>query len=84
MSAFFFGYILTQILGGILSDRFGGERVLFLSAAAWSLSTFIIPFIEILVPVNFGFTALRIIAGASQGPFFLSSCLSLLVLTGVQ
>nr|XP_047124287.1 solute carrier family 17 member 9 isoform X3 [Hydra vulgaris]XP_047124294.1 solute carrier family 17 member 9 isoform X4 [Hydra vulgaris] len=70
MSAFFFGYILTQILSGVFSDRFGGERVLFLSATIWSISTFLIPFVKNILPVNVGFIALRIITGVAQGFYF--------------
>ncbi|XP_065670063.1 voltage-gated purine nucleotide uniporter SLC17A9-like isoform X4 [Hydra vulgaris] len=70
MSAFFFGYILTQILSGVLSDRFGGERVLFLSATIWSISTFLIPFVKNILPVNVGFIALRILTGVAQGFYF--------------
>jgi len=43
LSAFFYGYALTQIIGGRLADRFGGKRVLLLGVCAWSLATFITP-----------------------------------------
>jgi MFS family permease len=28
LSAFYFGYLLTQVVGGALADRFGGKTVL--------------------------------------------------------
>jgi ACS family sodium-dependent inorganic phosphate cotransporter-like MFS transporter 9 len=40
LSAFFWGYTLTQILGGYLSDRFGAERVLLGAGLGWGLLTF--------------------------------------------
>ncbi len=40
LSAFFWGYALTQILGGYLSDRFGAERVLLAAGLVWGLLTF--------------------------------------------
>ena len=40
LSSFFWGYTLTQILGGYLSDRFGSERVLFGAGLGWGLLTF--------------------------------------------
>ena len=40
LSSFFWGYALTQILGGYLSDRFGAERVLLGSVLGWGLLTF--------------------------------------------
>ena len=40
LSSFFWGYSLTQVLGGYLSDRFGAERVLLASGLGWGLITF--------------------------------------------
>ena len=40
LSAFYWGYIMTQILGGNLSDRFGGDRVQWIAAILWTLTTF--------------------------------------------
>jgi ACS family sodium-dependent inorganic phosphate cotransporter len=44
MSAFFVGYLLTQILGGRLADRFGGKTVLALGVGLWSFFTAVTPF----------------------------------------
>eukprot|EP00879_Flechtneria_rotunda_P026780 GHRR01028604.1.p1 GENE.GHRR01028604.1~~GHRR01028604.1.p1 ORF type:complete len:406 (+),score=128.53 GHRR01028604.1:292-1509(+) len=38
-SSFFWGYLLTQVLGGIWADRFGGKVVLGLGVVWWSLAT---------------------------------------------
>ena len=43
LSAFFWGYILTQIIGGYLSDRMGGTTVLTTAAIGWSLMTLMMP-----------------------------------------
>ena len=40
LSSFFWGYSLTQVLGGYLSDRIGAERVLLASGLGWGLLTF--------------------------------------------
>jgi len=71
MSTFFFGYILTQIAGGILADRFGGNRMLFYSALVWSISTFLIPLLGdfIRVPFTMGIIGLRALSGIAQGQF---------------
>lgn len=42
-SSFFWGYLLTQVLGGVLSDRAGGKAVLGFGVAWWSLFTAITP-----------------------------------------
>jgi ACS family sodium-dependent inorganic phosphate cotransporter len=43
MSAFFIGYLLTQIAGGWLADRFGGKPVLAGGVVIWSLFTALTP-----------------------------------------
>lgn len=43
LSSFFIGYLATQILGGWLSDRFGGKVVLGIGVLLWSLFTLITP-----------------------------------------
>lgn len=42
-SSFFWGYLLTQVAGGIWADRFGGKRVLALGVLWWSLATCLTP-----------------------------------------
>jgi len=43
MSSFFVGYLLTQIAGGWLADRFGGKLVLGFGVLFWSAFTIITP-----------------------------------------
>ena len=43
MSSFFVGYLLTQIVGGWLADRFGGKTVLGFGVLFWSAFTIITP-----------------------------------------
>eukprot|EP00210_Caulerpa_lentillifera_P009228 g8797.t1 len=42
-SSFFWGYLLTQVLGGIWADKFGGKRVLSFGVIWWSLATAMTP-----------------------------------------
>ena len=44
LSAFFVGYLLTQLPGGWLADRFGGKAIIGFAVVWWSLATFITPF----------------------------------------
>lgn len=43
-SSFFWGYLCTQVLGGVLADRYGGKYVLGLGVVWWSLATALTPF----------------------------------------
>lgn len=43
LSSFFIGYMATQVLGGWLSDRFGGKVVLGVGVLLWSAFTLITP-----------------------------------------
>ncbi len=43
LSSFFVGYLLTQIAGGWLADRFGGKAVLGFGVVFWSFFTIITP-----------------------------------------
>lgn len=42
-SSFFWGYLLTQILGGIWADKVGGKRVLGFGVVWWSVATILTP-----------------------------------------
>ena len=44
LSGFFVGYLLTQLPGGWIADRFGGKGILGFAVVWWSLATFITPF----------------------------------------
>lgn len=42
-SSFFWGYLMTQIVGGIWADRFGGKVVLGFGVVWWSVATALTP-----------------------------------------
>jgi ACS family sodium-dependent inorganic phosphate cotransporter-like MFS transporter 9 len=71
LSSFFWGYTLTQVIGGYVSDRIGGHKVILTAAVGWSLFTFWMPDIIRLfsaqeTSVNF-IVIMRILHGAFQG-----------------
>ena len=43
LSCFYFGYMVTQFLGGYLADRFGGKLVLAVGVVWWSAFTILTP-----------------------------------------
>ena len=43
LSCFYFGYMVTQFLGGWLADRFGGKVVLAIGVVWWSVFTILTP-----------------------------------------
>ena len=43
LSCFYFGYMVTQYLGGWLADRFGGKIILAIGVLWWSLFTVLTP-----------------------------------------
>lgn len=71
LGGFFWGYCLTQILGGHASDRVGGERVLFFSASSWALITAGTPLLAHLGSHTLALmTVARFLMGILQGVFF--------------
>jgi len=67
LSAFFWGYLWPQLLGGWMSDRFGGRRVLAAGVAIWSLATLLTP------PASIAFSLLiatRVLLGLGEGVNF--------------
>ena len=68
MSAVFWGYLWTQLVGGWMADRFGGHRVLAAGVAIWSLATFVTPF---AAAVTFSaLLAARVLLGLGEGVNF--------------
>ena len=68
LSAFFLGYLVTQVIGGRLADRFGGKVVLGIGVLSWSLFTMLTPFAAFA-----GFSALlfaRVGMGIGEGVTF--------------
>uniref|UniRef100_A0A8C7QMM8 Solute carrier family 17 member 9b n=1 Tax=Oncorhynchus mykiss TaxID=8022 RepID=A0A8C7QMM8_ONCMY len=78
LGSFFWGYCFTQVLGGYVSDRVGGEKVLLLSAAAWGAMTAFTPVLAHFCsqPI-FSMTLARFLMGLLQGvhyPSLVSLC----------
>ena len=44
LGSFYFGYMITMILGGYLADKYGGKKVLGYALLIWSLFTIVTPF----------------------------------------
>ncbi|KAF0544038.1 MFS general substrate transporter [Gigaspora margarita] len=68
LSSFFIGYLTTQVIGGALSDRFGGKWVLGIAAAIWTIFT-------LLTPIAAKYSVLylilcRILLGIGEGACF--------------
>ncbi|MBP2627799.1 MAG: major facilitator superfamily 1 [Firmicutes bacterium] len=63
-TAFFLGYALMQIPGGIMSEYFGHRRVLAGSAIWWSVFTALTAFCSSFT----GFVAVRALFGMGEGP----------------
>ncbi|XP_003503170.1 solute carrier family 17 member 9 [Cricetulus griseus] len=79
LSSFFWGYCLTQVVGGHLGDRLGGEKVILLSASTWGFITVVTPLLVHLGSGHLAFmTFSRILMGLLQGVYFpaLTSLLS--------
>ncbi|XP_042835901.1 solute carrier family 17 member 9 isoform X2 [Panthera tigris] len=79
LSSFFWGYCLTQVVGGYLGDRIGGEKVILLSASAWGFITAATPLLARLSSAHLVLmTFSRILTGLLQGVYFpaLTSLLS--------
>lgn len=75
LSSFFWGYTLTQVLGGYFSDRIGGQRVIYYAAIGWSLVTLAMPDILLAAPKSWPYAipfivTVRILNGACQGVHF--------------
>lgn len=71
-SAFAWTYVIAQIPGGRLLDRFGSRRVYAISIFLWSLLTFAMGFVAGL-PAAMGITllfTLRILVGLAEAPAF--------------
>ncbi|XP_031834300.1 major facilitator superfamily transporter 18 isoform X3 [Nomia melanderi] len=74
LSSFFWGYTLTQVASGYISDKIGGQKVLLISAVGWSTTTYFMP--EIIELFSNSDTSVLLVAtvrtinGAFQGMHF--------------
>lgn len=74
MSAFYLGYVITQIPAGILADRFGVRLILALSLIVEGISTFGMGYIT---TYDSGF-ALRVVTGLGAGAVYAACARSLM------
>ena len=74
LSAFFFGYLSTNVLGGYFADRHGGERMILYSSTLWATLTVVLPYFStaqtFLNSGTFAILATRFFTGCAQGFFF--------------
>jgi ACS family sodium-dependent inorganic phosphate cotransporter len=63
LSAFFWGFSISPLLGGWLADRFGGKHVLGFGVMWWSLCTILTPLMGGIA----GLTAIRVLLGLGEG-----------------
>lgn len=64
MSAFFVGYVLTQILGGYLANRFGGKVIMVIAVVSWSFFTILTPYAA-TISIS-ALITLRVLMGAGE------------------
>ncbi|XP_046556711.1 uncharacterized transporter slc-17.2-like [Haliotis rubra] len=68
LSAYFYGYIITQIPAGILASKYGGKRVMFVGLLIGSIVSLLLP-IGARTSIYLVYV-LRVILGVSQGVYF--------------
>ncbi|EDO46529.1 predicted protein [Nematostella vectensis] len=72
LSSFFWGYLITQIPGGFLSDVYGAERLLLWAVTGCSLSTLVIPLVasqKVTSPITLVLIS-RLALGVFQGIYY--------------
>ncbi|KAF0313932.1 Solute carrier family 17 member 9 [Amphibalanus amphitrite] len=68
LSFFFWGYAMTQVLGGYFADRIGGARVIVLTQAVGAASLLLFPAVVVVWPA--AAVMLRCLLGLVQGPHY--------------
>lgn len=68
LSSFFYGYIVTQVLGGYFSDRFGGKTVFLIGMITLSGTSLLIPVFARLSPGLV--VVVRVLQGLASGLSF--------------
>ena len=66
-SAFFWGYGVTQVLGGVAADKFGGAKVLLMGLGLWSVGVAMIPAATLTPAPIAVIVAARVLFGAASG-----------------
>lgn len=73
LSAFFCGYITTNVIGGYLADRHGGDIIICYTALVWAIITALLPVFatsNIIGNSTSSVLLMRFFTGVSQGVFF--------------
>ena len=75
LSSFFAGYVTTNILGGYLADKYGGEKVMLYGAFVWITMTALLPIFArypgfFLFSNTYGVVFARFLTGVGQGMHF--------------
>ncbi|ODN02131.1 Sialin [Orchesella cincta] len=69
LGAFFWGYLSTQLLGGLLAQRYGGKWVISLGLLSTGILSFILPWAAMSGGKNF-VLVIRVLQGISEGVMF--------------
>lgn len=67
-SGFFYGYILTNIPGAVMAEKFGAKPVLLFAGLGSGICSLLFPFVA-KISFNFAFLT-RVLLGIIQGPLF--------------
>ena len=67
MSSFYWGYMLSQLFGNRLSEKFGGDVVMYFAAMVWSLGVMCVSFAA-YISVSLSLI-IRILTGMAQGDY---------------
>ncbi|CAL8319454.1 unnamed protein product [Merluccius merluccius] len=71
LGGFYWGYCLTQVVGGHASDKVGGERILFFSTASWAVVTAATPLLGHVETHSVAAMMIgRLLMGLLQGVFY--------------
>jgi MFS family permease len=74
LSVFFWGYCMTQLIGGHLSDRRGGDKIMTFAAAGWAVLTLLTPCLPLMYgtgSILFVMAFVRMLVGICQGELLL-------------
>lgn len=66
LSSFYWGYVLTQIPGGIIAERFGGKHTMGLGMLSTAILTLLIP-LSVDIGDATGLIILRVLMGLGEG-----------------
>ncbi|KAI0987678.1 hypothetical protein GJ496_005280 [Pomphorhynchus laevis] len=74
LSSFFWGYSITQVIGGILADHYGGYIIISISTIGWAALTCLLPLLmkqlKYIINPFYVLVLCRILTGCFQGFFY--------------